>query len=268
MEPSGAVFRLKPHRQLATAPTPDGALLTLHEHDGTFSIRVNGRELMHSSMSESERVLGTLTAERVPQRGAARVLIGGLGLGFTLRAVLDRVGREATIEVAELVPAIVEWNRGLLGAVHGGSLGDGRVRVQTGDVFELLARAAPARFDAIALDIDNGPSAMVQRANARLYDERGVALLARALKPGGRLVVWSAGPDCAFERRLRTAGFRTQIVRAKSHAGARQEAVTLFVGDLPATATTTTKGNPQQRPRVAGKSRDAGSRPTRNVPRR
>lgn len=231
---------MKPHLQLASATTPDGATLTLHAHDRTFSIRLNGRELMHSSMSESERVLGALTAERLPPRSESRVLVGGLGLGFTLRALLDRVGRTTAVEVAELVPAIVDWNRGPLAALHGGCLDDARVQVFTGDVFDRLTRSAPAGYDAIALDIDNGPTAMVQRANARLYDPRGIAMLARVLKPGGRLVVWSAGPDRAFERRLRAAGFRTQVVPARSHAGAKQEAVTLFVGDLgpgaPATA--------------------------------
>lgn len=228
--------RLKPHLQLAETRTPDGATLTLHEHDGTFSIRLNGRQLMHSSLSASERVLGELTARRLPAGGAARVLIGGLGLGFTLRTVLAQAGRHVAVEIAELLPAIVDWNRKFLVALNGGCLGDVRVTVRTGDVFNLVARAAPATYDAIALDIDNGPTAMVQRANARLYDARGLGLLARALKPGGRLTVWSAAPDRAFERRLAQNGYRVETVAAKLHTGARQESCTIFVGDLPPAA--------------------------------
>lgn len=222
---------MKPHRLLAEARTPDGASLTLHEHDGSFCIRLGGRELMHSKAAASELSLGEVGTARLARGKPARVLIGGLGLGFTLRSVLDRTGTEVNVEVAELLPAIVAWNREHLAVLNGTLLNKGRVMVRVGDVFDLVEGAVPANYDAILLDIDNGPSAMVQAANARLYDARGLRLLAAALAPGGRLVVWSAGEDRAFEQRLAKAGFRVETVAVKIHAGARQAAGRLFVGD-------------------------------------
>jgi spermidine synthase len=222
---------MKPHRLLAEARTPDGGSLTLHEHDGSFCIRLGGRELMHSKAAASELTLGEVGIARLARGKPARVLIGGLGLGFTLRSVLDRTGTEVNVEVAELLPAIVAWNREHLSALNGTLLDEGRVMVRVGDVFDLVQGALPANYNAILLDIDNGPSAMVQAANARLYDRRGLQLLAAALAPGGRLVVWSAGEDRAFEQRLAKAGFCVETVPVKIHAGARQAAGRLFVGD-------------------------------------
>ena len=222
---------MKPHRLLAETRTPEGATLTLHEHDGSFCVRLAGRELMHSQAAYSEEALGEVGTARLLRGQAARVLIGGLGLGFTLRSVLAHAGPKVAVEVAELLPAIVAWNREHLGGLNGALLGDSRVAVKVGDVFEVVRTAAPASYAAILLDIDNGPSAMVQAANARLYDARGIRLLAAVLVPGGRLVVWSAGEDRAFERRLGQAGFKVEAVPVKLHAGARQAAGRLFVGD-------------------------------------
>lgn len=226
---------MKPHLLLAEARTPDGAVLTLHEHDGSYCIRLAGRELMHSKAAASELILGEVGVARLARGKPARVLIGGLGLGFTLRSVLDRTGVEVNVEVAELLPAIVAWNREHLSALNGALLREGRVMVRVGDVFEVVRGAVPANYDAILLDIDNGPSAMVQAANSRVYDARGLRSLATALAPGGRLVVWSAGEDQAFEKRLAGAGFRVETVPVKIHAGARQAAGRLFVGDKAAT---------------------------------
>lgn len=186
---------------------------------------------MHSKAAASELTLGEVGTARLASGKPARVLIGGLGLGFTLRSVLERTGPEVAVEVAELVPAIVAWNREHLAALNGARLDDPRVTVKVGDVFEILRHAVPASYAAILLDIDNGPSAMVQAGNARMYDRRGLQLLAAALAPGGRLVVWSAGEDRAFEQRLAQAGFRVETVPVKIHAGARQAAGRLFVGD-------------------------------------
>ena len=222
---------MKPHRLLAETRLPSGAALTLHEHDGSFCIRLAGRELMHSQAAFSELALGEVGTARLPAGKPARVLIGGLGLGFTLRSVLEHTGSAVTVDVAELLPEIVDWNRGHLATLNGALLDDPRVTVEVGDVLELVRRAAPASYDAILLDIDNGPTAMVQAANAQLYDSRGLRLLAAALAPGGRLVVWSAGEDRAFERRLAQAGFRVQALPVKIHAGARQASGRLFVGD-------------------------------------
>lgn len=222
---------MKPHRLLAEARTPDGGNLTLTEHDGSFCIRLGGRELMHSKASVSELTLGEVGTAMLERGKPATVLIGGLGLGFTLRSVLERTGPEVAVEVAELLPAIVEWNREHLAALNGALLADPRVAVRVGDVFDLVRRAEPASYDAILLDIDNGPAAMVHAANARLYAASGLRKLVTSLAPGGRLVVWSAGEERAFEQRLRQAGFRVTTVPVKIHAGARQAAGRLFVGD-------------------------------------
>ena len=224
---------MKPHRQLAATRTPAGANLTLHEHDGTFCIRQNGRELMHSAATASELALGEIGTARLTRGQTAGVLIGGLGLGFTLRRVLERAGPFTAVHVVELLPEIVAWNREFLGGLNGALLDDPRVELTVDDVFAVLGRAAPASYDAILLDVDNGPVAMVQQGNARLYTPAGLRLLADALVPGGRLVVWSAGPDRAFEQHLAQAGFEVEVIPVKSHAGARQNACRLFVAEHP-----------------------------------
>lgn len=211
---------MKPQVQLAEARVPDGARLTLHAHDGHFVVRVDGQALMHSALAESEERLGDLAAEAAKGKKGARVLVGGLGLGFTLRRILARA-KDARVEVAELVPEVVAWNRNFLRELNGGALEDARVAVRIGDVGAALGKA---KWDVIALDVDNGPAAMVRAGNASLYDERGVARLAAALRPGGTLLVWSAGPDRAFERRLTTAGFsgvRADVPRTSARARSR-----------------------------------------------
>lgn len=220
---------MKPQVQLAETRAPDGARLTLHAHDRDFVIRVDGQALMHSAAGASEEQLGELAAEACPAGGAAsRVLLGGLGLGITLRRVLDRVSAKARVEVAELVPEVVAWNRAWLTTVNGAALADPRVRVRVGDVGACLR--AGAGYAVIALDVDNGPVAMVRPDNASLYGPRGLARLAAALAPGGRLLVWSAGPDRAFERRLGAAGFvEVRAVPACVGARARGRGHVIFV---------------------------------------
>ncbi len=222
---------MKPHRLLAETRLPDGGVLALHEHDGSYCVRLGGHELMHSRAATSELALGEVGTARLVRGRPARVLIGGLGLGFTLRSVLAQTGPGVAVDVAELLPEIVGWNREHLAQLNGALLAERRVSVLVGDVFEVVRRAQPGSYAAILLDIDNGPTAMVQSANARLYDARGLALLAQALAPGGRLVVWSAAPDRAFERRLAQAGYRVEAVPVRVHAGARQSAARLFVAD-------------------------------------
>ena len=223
--------RMKPHLKLAETKTPDGTRLTLHEHDGTYSVRVNGQALMDSTVAMSERQIGELATDKFPRFGKSRVLIGGLGLGFTLRSVLEGVGPHGVVEVAELLPAIVEWNRTFLKKLNGALVGDKRVEVHVGDVWTALTRSGAGRYDAIILDTDNGPAAMVQRGNARLYDEAGLARIATALKPGGRAVIWSATHDRAYAARLAKAGFKVEAVPAKLHATAKRAACTLYVAD-------------------------------------
>ncbi len=228
---------MKPTRKLAHARTPDGLPLTLEEHDGSFCIRINGLALMHSRATTSELHLGELAAERLRTVSAPRVLIGGLGLGFTLRSVLEPAPPAARVEVAELIPEVVAWNRTFLAGLNGGLLDDPRVRVFEGDVCARLdeaARTAEERFDAILVDIDNGPKDMVQKANLRLYTARGIQKLGAALRPGGRAAIWSAADDPAFASKLARAGFTVEVVRARPHAGARSRSYAIFVADRPA----------------------------------
>ena len=227
---------MKPYLKLAETTTPDGARLTLHEHDGAFCVRVNGQALMDSTVATSERQIGELATDTFPRFGKSRVLIGGLGLGFTLRSALEGVGPHGVVEVAELVPAIVEWNRTFLRKLNGALVGDKRVALHVGDVWGVLARAGAARYDAIILDTDNGPTPLVHRSNARLYDDAGLKRIYTALKPTGRVVMWSATPDRAYAARLVKAGFKVEVVAAKVHATAKRAAYTLYVADKVAVA--------------------------------
>ena len=192
-------------------------------------MRVNRQPLMGTNASESEKVLATLACEQLRGRPGACVLIGGLGFGFTLRRVLDLVGPDATVHVVELLPEVVAWNREFLGSVNGLLLDDPRVKIFVEDVFHVLARAPVATFDAIIMDVDNGPIAMVHDGNARLYQSQGFSAITRTLKQDGRVTFWSASNDQAFAKRLAKAGFDVEVVRAKAHERAKRNAHTIFV---------------------------------------
>ncbi len=222
---------MKPFLTLAQARTPEGAELTLHSHDSEFYIRVNRQPLMGTNASESEKVLAELACSRLRTEKTPRVLIGGLGLGFSLRRVLECVGPEAHVQVAELLPEVVAWNREFLTTVNGLLLDDPRVEISVTDVFQILAQAPAGHYDAILLDVDNGPIAMVKEGNGRLYQAQGLATISRALKPGGRVTFWSASQDSAFARRLAKAGFKVEIVGCKAYPQAKKKTHTIFVGD-------------------------------------
>lgn len=225
---------MKPHHNLAETRTPDGARLSLHEHDGTYCIRLNGQDLMHSMTSASEVLLGELAADRLDTKNPTRVIIGGMGLGFTLKAVLEKAGLKAVVEVAELMPEVVEWNRTFMAGLNGRLLSDPRVQVRLGDVVDTIAAARPNSYDAILLDVDNGPIPMVRAGNVRLYSPRGLEAMKGKLKPGGRLAIWSASPDHTFEARLRAAGFTAQAIPARLFPTAKRSAYVIYVGDKPA----------------------------------
>jgi spermidine synthase len=222
---------MKPRIKLAETRTPDGACLSLYEHDGVWSMSLNGAELMHSKASASERLLGELGIQQISREEAPRILIGGLGLGFTLRTVLEGTGNQAVVEIVELIPDVIEWNRQHLQDLNGPFLEDPRVRVVAADVASVIRESEQACYDAILLDIDNGPVAMVSKENRWLYSSKGLKAVRQALVPQGRAVFWSAGPDKAFENRLRQLGFVVTPVPAKVHESAKRAAYLLYVAD-------------------------------------
>jgi spermidine synthase len=206
---------MRPWELLGETTTPAGDDLRLMRRDREYVIFAGGKPLMSSRMHGSEEALATRGCEHLSGRDAAAVLVGGLGMGYTLRATLDHVPPSAEVVVAELVPGVVAWNEGPLGELAGHPLRDRRVRVRTADVGAVL-RDSPGRFDAILLDIDNGPDAFTTRANAWLYANEGVSALRAALTPGGVVAVWSAWEDRKFEQRLRWAGFAVDVVRVRA----------------------------------------------------
>lgn len=206
-------------------------MLSLHAYDGHFFLRVNGQPLMGTNAVDSEKLLAQLACERLQKQPATRVLIGGLGFGFTLKRVLELTHKRAIVQVAELLPEVVEWNREFLGAVNGTMIDDPRVDVTIADAFQIIASVPASHYDAILLDVDNGPTAMVSQDNARLYQIKGLAAIWRALKPGGRVAFWSASPDSAFARRLTHAGFVVEVVPAKAYPQARRMAHAIIVAD-------------------------------------
>ncbi|KAA9134158.1 hypothetical protein F3N42_01030 [Marinihelvus fidelis] len=204
--------------KLGEAPIPGTAKrLDLHQGKDDFFIHISGStELMNSRKHGSEDALGELVCVGLARQRDARVLVGGLGMGFTLAAVLKTVGEGAEVTVAELIPEVVDWNRGPLGERAGRPLDDPRTRVFIGDVADLL-RSGDARFDAIALDVDNGPEGLTQDGNDWIYSPAGLAATRAALAPGGRVAYWSAGPDAAFGRLLGRAGYRVDEKQVYAH---------------------------------------------------
>ena len=209
-----------PWIQLASTTVPgDGREMRLLRRGAEFSIRVGTSELMNSRIYGSEDSLSRLACERIADRDRARVLVGGLGMGFTLAGVLARVGRKATVVVAELVPAVVKWNREEMAEVNGAALEDGRVVVRESDVVNII-RTEKDTYDAILLDVDNGPSALTSKKNDRLYSAAGLSAAYASLRPRGILAVWSASADPSFTRRLKRAGFESEEVRVRARGRA------------------------------------------------
>jgi spermidine synthase len=199
---------------LGQALTPDGTVIKLIRRSDEYIILANGKPLMSSRMHGSEEALATFACERARTLKHPSVLIGGLGMGFTLRATLDLLPPGATVVVAEMVPAVVEWNRGPLGPLAGHPLRDKRVRIEINDV-AITLRSRPGQFDAVLLDVDNGPTAFAGSNNDGLYDYPGIAAARAALKMDGVLAVWSAHEDRKFEQRLRHGRLAVQVERVR-----------------------------------------------------
>ena len=208
-----------PWVHLDTAAVPGGrGTLKLMQRGAEFSIMADARILMNSRTSGSEMALATLVRTRLHDRPDCRVLIGGYGMGFTLRAALGEFGGDARILVAELVPAVMAWARGPMAGLTAGCLDDPRVIVHEGDVRDMIASRAGG-FDAIILDVDNGPGGFSRDANDRLYDVQGLVAARRALRPKGILAVWSAAPDDKFANRLGSTGFSVENVKTRANNG-------------------------------------------------
>jgi spermidine synthase len=216
--------RMRPWELLDTTTVPgDGDELKLYQRGDEFSIKAGYAELMNSRMHGSEDALAEQGCMRLRGRPAPRVLIGGLGMGFTLAAALAVLDNDAEVVVAELVPAVVEWNRGVLATLAGNPLADARVSVHEGDVGELIRREA-ASFDAILLDVDNGPEGLTRKENDAIYSPAGLAAALVALKPGGIFGVWSISPDHKFSKKLKQNGFKVEEIRANArgkHGGGK-----------------------------------------------
>ncbi|MDP3855072.1 spermidine synthase [Phenylobacterium sp.] len=219
-----------------TTTVPDGGGdLRLMRRGEEFSIMSGAIELMNSRLSGSEKALATLACDRLQGRPRAHVLIGGFGMGFTLRAALEALGPQAQVTVGELVPAVIAWARGPMAHISGACLEDPRLTLREGDVAALIG-AARASYDAILLDVDNGPEGLSRKANDRLYDVQGLAAARRALTPGGVLAVWSSAPSAAFTQRLRRAGFAVEELTVRSTGGKRGARHVIWLATAPARA--------------------------------
>lgn len=210
-----------PWSLIDTATMPDGGgELRLMRRGAEFSIMSGGIELMNSRVSGSEEALAALACARLQGRRDPQVLIGGFGMGFTLRAALAALGPDAGITLAELVPAVIAWARGPMAHISGPCLADPRLTLREGDVGGLI-RLGEGRYDAILLDVDNGPEGLTRKANDSLYDREGLMAARRALRPQGVLAVWSSSPNAAFTRRLEQGGFEVEVVRVRAAGGRR-----------------------------------------------
>ena len=223
---------LKPFRTLAETHTPDGSRFTLHEHDGEYFLKLNGRQLMSTTSTASELQLAELPCRRLRSHAKPAVLIGGLGLGYSLQRVLEIVGPDAVVHVAELLPEVAAWNREFLGRVNGKLLDDPRVKIMVKDVFDVLLNAPKPSYDAILLDVDNGPTSFVQKKNSRIYGSRGFGLIARSLRPEGEVAFWSACPEPQFVGDLKRHGFNATAYPSKAHDRAKRAAHVIYVAEV------------------------------------
>jgi len=213
-----------PWLQIDTTRVPGAEVeLRLMRRGDEFSMMLGPNELMNSRLSGSEEALATLACKRIEAVKRPHLLIGGLGMGFTLRAALAVLGNDARIMVAELVPAVIAWARGPMAGIFGECLSDPRADIREADIVDVVQSQRSA-FDAILLDVDNGPEALIRKANDALYDAKGLKAIRRALRPGGVLAVWSSGPNAPFSRRLSDAGFDVNEVAIRAttkRSGAR-----------------------------------------------
>ena len=222
-----------PWKELDRAEIPGNeGTITLRQRGTEFSIRTTDTELMNSRLHGSEDALAQLTCSRLKQKEGLSILIGGLGMGYTLAAALEQFEKDTLITVAELIPAVVRWNQQHLGHLTGKPLDDPRVSIQEEDVAKAIRREKSA-WDAILLDVDNGPDGLTQKANDRLYNIAGLKISFAALRPGGILAVWSSGPDEAFTSRLKRCQFQTETITVRAHKPGKGARHTIWLAKKP-----------------------------------
>jgi spermidine synthase len=219
---------MKPRLKIATANTPDGGEMELFQHDRNFAININGQELMNSLHHESELELARLGCAHLTEHKSPGILIGGLGMGFTLRQALDMTSPKSQVVVGELLASVIKWNKEFIGQLNGDVLSDARVDIQRTNVVGLILRSKN-KFDAILLDIDNGPAAMTDSGNRRLYAQEGIQACKQALRNKGVLAVWSAEPNKRFEKLLMTCGFFVTRFRVPAYLGSKTQSRFIFV---------------------------------------
>jgi spermidine synthase len=236
---------MNPRIKIATARTPDGGKMVLYKHGSDFLIRINDQDLMHSRQHESELALARLGCGHLTDNRAPSILIGGLGMGYTLRQTLDMLGPHAQVTVGELLDVVVDWNREYFGNLNGQPLGDERVQVSTGDIVELISRARK-KFHVILLDIDNGPNAMTDSSNRLLYSREGIRACQQALCKKGCLAVWSAEPDKIFEQRLIRCSFHVRRFRVPAYKGIKSASRFIWVASEDKNILPSGGGEPRQ----------------------
>ncbi|MGD7653659.1 MAG: spermine synthase [Verrucomicrobiales bacterium] len=225
---------MKPYVKLSEAVMPDGTVYSLHKHDGKFYLKYNGYELMSTALTFSEQLLADLGCARLlegkPSRPAhPRILIGGLGLGFTLKRTLELVGSPATVDVAELMPPLIEWNRTFLVEHNGPLLEDPRTSIVQGDLFDIISSTPKASYDALLLDIDNTPDDLITSGNARLYSPGFLDKLRQTITPTGRIAYWLSEPAPKFRKLLIKAGFQIEEHAAKPHEKSKRARHCIYV---------------------------------------
>jgi spermidine synthase len=241
---------MKPRIKIAETRTPDRGLMVLYQHDRNFIIQIDGDDLMLSRHHESELELARLGCAHLSGSKSPRILIGGLGMGYTLRQALDILSPGAEVVVGELLDAVIAWNREFLGELNGQPLLDVRVEVKVGNIVELISRSRN-RFNAILLDIDNGPSAMTFSGNSRLYGFEGILACQRALRKKGCLAVWSAGPCKEYEQILMRCGFHVRRYRVPAYKGSKSQSRFVWVASENKSVLPPGGGEPRQ-PRKVG----------------
>ena len=225
---------MKPYVQLDESTMSDGTVFSLHKHDGKFYLKYNGYELMSTALTFSEEMLADVGCKKLYEGKTTRpkhpkILIGGLGLGFTLKRTLELVGRPATVEVAELMPPLIEWNRTFLVEHNGPLLEDPRTKITQGDLFDIISSKNKGSYDALLLDIDNTPDDLITAGNARLYSESFLAKIRQILTPDGCVAYWLSEPAPKFKKCLLKAGFHVEAHAAKSHEKSKRARHCIYV---------------------------------------